>query len=350
MEELTPEEKEAFLARVRAQGRSLTSAEQYAIFGPPREKVDAFRESEVVEEAEPARLDSAQVSQLAEDFFPELRRDPLDSDPLDSTGGAGAVSSPLPGRLVHGIVFDFDDTLAVLTRPQDELLQQGAREALAYMRSTGMELPDTFAAHMVDARRFAERKSVDESEEHIADDALSFLLQFFGFPTSRMDPAVLHRAVDIFYAYEMTAWQLRPDAIPTLKRLRELGFHIAVLANYNADRVFQRSIDYLGLRPYLDLCISSAAVEYRKPDPAFFQIALDHWGAMAYEVVVVGDSLKDDVAGAIETGCLSVFLDSGSGAPQVLHDNRLLAASVHPDARIESLSELPALVQEWAAP
>jgi hypothetical protein len=37
MESLTAEEKEAFLARARAQGRSLTSAEQYAIFGPPPE-------------------------------------------------------------------------------------------------------------------------------------------------------------------------------------------------------------------------------------------------------------------------------------------------------------------------
>jgi len=37
MEPLTAEEKERFLARVRAQGRALTSEEQYALFGPPPE-------------------------------------------------------------------------------------------------------------------------------------------------------------------------------------------------------------------------------------------------------------------------------------------------------------------------
>ncbi len=40
MEPLTPEEKERFLARVRAQGRSLTSEEQYALFGPPPEPME----------------------------------------------------------------------------------------------------------------------------------------------------------------------------------------------------------------------------------------------------------------------------------------------------------------------
>ncbi|MCB0134042.1 MAG: hypothetical protein KDE01_08430, partial [Caldilineaceae bacterium] len=34
-EPLTAEEKERFLARARARGRSLTSDEMYAIFGPP---------------------------------------------------------------------------------------------------------------------------------------------------------------------------------------------------------------------------------------------------------------------------------------------------------------------------
>lgn len=332
MEDLTPEEKDAFLARVRAQGRSLTSEEQYALFGPPREKVETFRDAEVVEEAEPAHLEPAQVRQLADDFFPEL-------------GGGGG-----PPRLVHGVIFDFDDTLAYLAKPQDDLLRQGANDALAYMRSTGMTLPDGFADHIVEARRFAERKSADEAEEHIADDAMTFLLQFFGFPASRMDPDVLRRAVDIFYAHEMSAWRLRPDAKSTIRRLRDQGFRLALLTNYNADRVFQRTVDYLGLRPWFDLCISSAAVEYRKPDPAFFQIALDHWSVMPYEVVVVGDSLKDDIAGAIETGCLSVHLECESSPPQVLHDNRLLARSVIPDARITQLSELPALVQAWAAP
>jgi len=335
MEPLTAEEKEAFLRRARAQGRSLTSEEQYALFGPPQETVERFRRAneeaeEQVEEQTAAPLDAREIDSLAGGFF----------------AGEGIEAAPPP--LVRGVILDFDETLAILTTPQDELLARGAREALAYMRSAGMELPDEIAEHLLEARRFAEEKSEDEGDEHLADDALTFLLQFFGFPATRMDPTVLHRAVDIFYAYEMTGWALRPEAKATLKALRDGGYRLALMTHYNADRVFQRTVDYLGIRQWFDICISSGAVEYRKPDTRFFQIALDKWGALPYEVVVVGDSLKHDIAGAIETGCLAVHYVNDDLRSQTLHDNIELADTVHPDATITTLAELPALVNEWA--
>ena len=81
------------------------------------------------------------------------------------------------------------------------------------------DLPDEFPHHLVEARRFAETKSDDEQEEHTADDALSFLLQFSNYPASRMNEEVLRRAVDLFYAPEMTAWEPMPGAIDLLQRL-----------------------------------------------------------------------------------------------------------------------------------
>ena len=55
-----------------------------------------------------------------------------------------------------------------------------------------MELPDDFWRNIIEARIFAYTKSEEEQEEHIADDAMSFLLQFFGYPASQMDFDVLH--------------------------------------------------------------------------------------------------------------------------------------------------------------
>ena len=335
-EPLTPEEKERFLARVRGEGRALTSEEQYALFGPPPEPAPAAPVYEV-EPMEEAALDESQQQRLAANFFPEL--------------GEGAPLAP--PRLVQGIIFDFDDTLAHLTKPLGDLMAAGAQAAEAYMRAAGMELPPDFAANIVEARRFAEEKSREESEEHLADDALSFLLQFFGYPTSRMDPNVLRQAVDLFYAPEMTAWRLAPGARETLQALVDQGYRLALLANYNCDRVFQRTVDYLGLRPFFDLCLCSAAVEYRKPDTNFFQIVLDRWDALPYEVVVAGDSLVDDVGGGLELGSLTVWL-AGPGGPagpasaQVAHQNETYAGQITPDAVIHSLSELPALVAAWS--
>jgi FMN phosphatase YigB (HAD superfamily) len=333
IEPLTTEEKEAFLARARARGRSLTSAEQYAIFGPPPEPAAAPKAAVHVSEMQPAHLDRQRLAQLQDNFFPELDE-----------------GASLPEfSLLRGVIFDFDYTLAELMQPHAELLEAGAKAAADYMRSTGMELPDDFWNNIIEARRFAEEKSEEEQEEHIADDAMSFLLQFFGYPASQMDPKVLQRAVDIFYAPEMTAWRLRPGAKALLKSLHAEGYKLAVISNYNADRVFQRTIDYLGIRPYLDICLSSGSVEYRKPDKKIFNIALERWDALAYEVVVVGDSLVQDIAGGIELGALTVLVDQPA-TPQVTFSNEQVAGQVKPDARITHLEELPHLIHQWATP
>jgi HAD superfamily hydrolase (TIGR01509 family) len=331
MEPLSAEEKDAFLARVRAQGRSLTSEEQYALFGPaqPAPVSAPTPPAPEVEEMEPAPLDDAALAQLQGTFFPELNQG-------------------LPGfSLIQGVIFDFDETLAELSRPHADLMAAGAQAADAYMRSQGMDLPADFWPNIVEARRFSEEKSEEEVEEHIADDAMSFLLQFFGYPASRMDPQVLHQAVDIFYAPEMTAWRLRPGVAEMLAELRSAGLRLALIANYNCDRVFQRTVDYLGLRSYFDLCISSAAVEYRKPDIRIFEIALDLWDALPYEIVIVGDSLRHDIAGALELGSLTVLAE-GATRPQVLHDNQQLAGQVRADATLRDLRDLPRQVRAWA--
>jgi FMN phosphatase YigB (HAD superfamily) len=331
MEPLTAEEKERFLARVRAQGRSLTSEEQYALFGPPPEaKAEAPTYTDVTPMAA-AELAESELARLAQNFFPELN---------------GTDGQP-PLRLVQGVIIDFDNTLARLAQPLDTLMESGAQAAEAYMRSTGMELPPDFAPNIVEARRFAEEKSLEEKEEHLADDALSFLLQFYGYPTSRMDPQVLKQAVDIFYAPEMTAWRLAPGAKQMLESLRAGGYKLALLANYNCDRVFQRTVDYLGVRSYFDVCLCSAAVEYRKPDTNFFQIVLDRWDALPYEVVVVGDSLLEDVQGGLELGALTVWVQ-GITTEQVEQQNQMLAEQVKPDAVVVALEKVAELVRQWS--
>lgn len=332
MEPLSPEEIEQFLARVRAEGRSLTSEEQYALFGPREAPAAPEPEYADVEEMEPAALDEPALQRLAQNFFPEL----------------GEGDRLPPQRLVQGIIFDFDHTLAFLTRPLDELMAEGAKAAEAYMRSTGMDdLPADFWQNIIEARRFAQEKSDEEAEEHIADDAMSFLVQFFGYPASKMDPDVLRQAVDIFYAPEMTAWRLHPGALEAVKTLHAEGYKLAILTNYNCDRVFQRTIDYLGLRSYMDMVLTSAAVEYRKPDEKFFNLVLERWDALPYEVVVVGDSLTHDIRGGIELGALTVQTLFPTDA-QVMHDNEQVAGEVVADARLEEWGELVEIVRVWA--
>src|SRR5690606_12932032 len=96
------------------------------------------------------------------------------------------------------------------------------------------------------------------------------------------------------------------------------------------------------------MVISSAAVEYRKPDPQFAGLALEHWDALPYEVVMVGDSLRHDIACGLEAGMLTVLLEQ-STSPQVAHDNQTLTGQVRPDARLDDLSALVVQIEQWAS-
>ncbi|MBK8798527.1 MAG: HAD hydrolase-like protein [Anaerolineales bacterium] len=78
----------------------------------------------------------------------------------------------------------------------------------------------------------------------------------------------------------------------------------------------------------------------------FLQIALDRWDCLAYESVVVGDSLLEDIRGGIELGAQTVLVRSATDA-QVRHDNELHAAQVVPDAVLDDLQALPAIIRAW---
>lgn len=316
MEPLTLDELDAFMRRAKERAANFRPAEREALLhDEPEEMVP-----------EPVELDADRLVELTENFFPEL--------PV----------SIAQRRLVQGVIFDFDNTLARLTRPLDELMEEGARQAEAYMRSVGMDdLPADFWRSIVEARLFAQTKSDDEQEEHTADDTLSFLLQFFGYPASRMDPDVLHRAVELFYAPEMVAWEPMPGAHQLLGSLHEEGYRLAIIANFPCDRVFQRMVDYTGLRPYLDICLSSAAVEWRKPGRDIYEIALKRWDAEPYELVCVGDSLKHDIAGGLELGALTVHCRM----IPLAEDQRVVEA-IQPDVVVDDLSQLLECIRTWS--
>ncbi|MBI3959792.1 MAG: HAD family hydrolase [Chloroflexi bacterium] len=314
MEALSLEELDEFMKRAKSRAANFTPAQRQAVAAP-----------EVVEEVT-VSIAPERLAGLLQNFYPELPADSL-----------------RPRRLVQGVILDFDNTLARLKQPIAGLMESGARQAEVYMRSTGMEFPENFWKNIVEARIFAQTKSDDEQEEHVADDALSFLLQFFGYPASRMDGDVLRRAVDIFYAPEMTAWEAMPGALDLLGWLNAEGYKVALIANYACDRVFQRIVDYTGLRPFLDVCLCSGAVEWRKPGREIYESVLKRWDAEPYELVCVGDSLKHDIAGGLQLGALTVHCR----LIPLAEDQRIVDA-ISPDKIIDDLAQLPPLIQAWA--
>jgi putative hydrolase of the HAD superfamily len=130
------------------------------------------------------------------------------------------------------------------------------------------------------------------------------------------------------YHQEHNVWETVPDEVrPALAALRARGLTLAVLSNANGTltRMFTR----LGLAASFDALFDSYVEGVEKPDPRYFQLALDRVGANAATTVHVGDLFHVDVVGARAAGIRPVLLD---------------VADLYRDADCERIRSLSALV------
>ena len=101
-------------------------------------------------------------------------------------------------------------------------------------------------------------------------------------------------------------------------------------------------MDKAGICPYFDQVLTSAALGIRKPDPRVFQPLLDRWGLPPERVAMVGDTLGADILGARNAGLFSIWIKRRADTPA----NRAHADTIRPDATINQLSDLPALLDQ----
>ena len=131
------------------------------------------------------------------------------------------------------------------------------------------------------------------------------------------------------------SWELYPDTLPGLDRLRRAGLSLAVVSNW--DERLVAVLEGLGLRGRLDAVAYSAEVGYEKPDPRIFEAALARLDVRADEAAHVGDRPRDDVEGALALGMTAVLLDRRGRYTAAGAEEEAQAA----DAVIASLDELP---------
>jgi putative hydrolase of the HAD superfamily len=106
-----------------------------------------------------------------------------------------------------------------------------------------------------------------------------------------------------------------PDAQPAIATARADGILVAVVSNWDVS--LHGVLERLGFA--VDGVITSAEVGARKPAPAIFKRALALLDVAPAEAVHVGDSLQEDVAGALAAGIEPVLLarDGRAGPPGV---------------------------------
>lgn len=103
--------------------------------------------------------------------------------------------------------------------------------------------------------------------------------------------------------------ELYPGAVEMLKTFRAAGKRVFLLSN--AQRLFtEPEMKRLGLWKCFDKIFISSDWGVKKPDPAYFQLALDAAGTPPERCLMTGNSPQDDMEPARRLGLRTCFLDT----------------------------------------
>ncbi len=140
------------------------------------------------------------------------------------------------------------------------------------------------------------------------------------------------QALDILYE-EFTkpeVWEVFPDVFDTLQYLKDLGFALGLISNW--DSRLPELLDRLGLASYLDVISVSSLEGVEKPAARIFTHTAAKLGVRPEQVVHVGDSPLEDYEGARRAGFTPVLIDR---AGRFTHNGFTTIATI---------SQLPALI------
>jgi putative hydrolase of the HAD superfamily len=220
---------------------------------------------------------------------------------------------------LRAVLFDVDFTLV---RPGPELGPEG------YVRA-GERHGLTLDAARYEKARIAALVDVQRHPELDHDERIWFafteriVIGMGGTP-----PASYACAVEITQGWEKHEnFELYEDTLPVLGELRRSGLKLGLVSNSARDmRSFARhhALD-------VDAGVSSFHHGKTKPHASIFRAVLDLLEVAPAEAAMVGDTVEDDMEGALALGMRAVLVDRAGARPDY-------------EPRIEDLHALPAVL------
>jgi len=144
----------------------------------------------------------------------------------------------------------------------------------------------------------------------------------------RPNDALALRLNQVYLKHRFGDIKLFDDVFPAFKALQE-KYTLGILSNGNSYPA------RCGLEGMFQFVVFSQDYDVEKPNSRLFQIALEKAGCSRHQLLHVGDSLQDDVTGAINAGIRCVWLNR----KQVKSNLNLKI-----DHEISSLLELPEIL------
>ena len=225
---------------------------------------------------------------------------------------------------ISTISFDGDMTLWDFLQVMRHSLKHTLAE-LQRQRPTSRTLKLTIDEMIAIREQFAEEvKGKIWNLEEIRLRAFERTLEHVGCP----DKELAAHLNAIYRKHRFEDIELYPDVIPTFDVLAP-HFKLGLLSNGNTYP------ERCGLEGYFAFVVFSQDVQIEKPDRRIFEITVQRAGCELSQLLHVGDSLKNDVAGARNAGAYSVWLNR-EGVPN--------DTEIQPDYEVAALTEIPTIL------
>ena len=218
--------------------------------------------------------------------------------------------------MLRAVVFDVDFTLA---RPGPDLGPEGYRQlGLRY----GLDLdPARYDEARIAAFTEVKRHPELDHDEEIWVLFTERIIQGMGGTGNTYEAA---REMERRWS-QSVHFELYDDALPVLDWLRDHGLKIGLLSNSSRD--LDEFVAHHGLAA--DAVLTSFVHGKTKPHGTIFRAMLDQLAVGPGEAAMVGDTIEDDIEGALAAGMRAVLLDREGRYPD------------RPE-RLDDLRELPA--------
>lgn len=225
----------------------------------------------------------------------------------------------------------------------------------------GGTLTEFHSIDMIDAWRVAAQVLAPERVDEVADALLEAEREVWERTTSSLLSAttaevlrnasaavglpvdeVLHDdAILSYLEHWAPTTRARNDAVEVLTALRARGLRTGLLSNTHWPReVHEEYLVRDRLLDLLDARVYTSDLAHVKPHPDAFAALLTEVGVDPADAVFVGDRLHDDIGGAAALGMRTVWV----------RNDAVPRAEAVPDAVIDELQELVAVVDAWSQP
>jgi putative hydrolase of the HAD superfamily len=197
----------------------------------------------------------------------------------------------------------FLDAGGVLVHPNWERVSEALAGAGVDVAAAALAEADPHAKREMDDPDHV-RSSTDESRGW---EYFNLVLTHAGIrPRPRSDAAVLELHE---YHARHNLWEVvPPEVVPALESFRAMGLQLVVVSNSNG--TLHDHLERLGLAVHFDHIFDSGKEGVEKPDPRFFQLALERSGARPGRTMHVGDIYSIDVLGARAARIRATLLDT----------------------------------------